>query len=155
MRNFLFVHYFSRTGREKNWKYIDFSYTRECIISLSFSSMLDKIHNFNFSVEKAVWWAWIIFTSLFFLGSVFFPFIYNQTQGVALQAKFQEGQFNGYNTAFSLLGQALESQVKEGCKQPLPVTVASGQTMGIVNYACLAQAQQQAPAPAAPQAPAK
>ena len=115
--------------------------------------MLDKIHNFNFSVEKAVWWAWIIFTSLFFLGSVFFPFIYNQTQGVALQAKFQEGQFNGYNTAFSLLGQALDSQVKEGCKQPL--TVASGQTMGIVNYACLAQAQQQAPAPAAPQAPAK
>ena len=109
---------------------------------------MDKLNGFNFSIEKAVWWAWIIFTSLYFLGSVFFPFIYNQTQGAALQAKFQEGQLSGYNGAFTLLGQALTSQVKEGCKQALPVSVASGQTIGIVNVTCLQQ-------PAAPQAPAK
>lgn len=114
---------------------------------------MEKVRNFNLPVEKAIWWAWILFTSLYFLVSMFLPVIYTQTQQVALQGKYQEGQVSGYNTAFSLLGQALDAQVREGCKQALPVSVASGQTMGIVNVGCLQQPQ--AGAQNAPQAQTK
>ena len=74
-------------------------------------------------VSRAVAWAWVIFTTLYFLLSLAVPVIVSKAQNQAMQGSFQNGQLNGYNSAFSLMGQALTSQVKEGCKQALPLTV--------------------------------
>ena len=98
-------------------------------------------------VSRAVAWAWVIFTTLYFLLSLAVPVIVSKAQNQAMQGSFQNGQLNGYNSAFSLMGQALTSQVKEGCKQALPLTVGSGQTIGVVNVDCLPKPQAGAPAP--------
>ena len=98
-------------------------------------------------VSRAVAWAWVIFTTLYFLLSLAVPYILRDvaSQNIALQQSFtngqQNGQLNGYNTAFGMMGQALSAQVKEGCKQALPLTVGSGQTIGVVNIDCLPKPQ--------------
>ena len=69
----------------------------------------------------------------------------SKAQNEAMQGSYQNGQQNGYNTAFGMIGQALGAQVKEGCKQALPLTVGSGQTIGVVNIDCLPKPQTGAP----------
>ena len=83
----------------------------------------DSCMNVCGPVSRAVAWAWVIFTTLYFLLSLAVPVIVSKAQNQAMQGSFQNGQLNGYNSAFSLMGQALTSQVKEGCKQALPLTV--------------------------------
>ena len=107
----------------------------------------DSCMNVCGPVSRAVAWAWVIFTTLYFLLSLAVPVIVSKAQNQAMQGSFQNGQLNGYNSAFSLMGQALTSQVKEGCKQALPLTVGSGQTIGVVNVDCLPKPQAGAPAP--------
>ena len=107
----------------------------------------DSCMNVCGPVSRAVAWSWVIFTTLYFLLSLAVPVIISKAQNQAMQGSFQNGQLNGYNSAFSLMGQALTSQVKEGCKQALPLTVGSGQTIGVVNVDCLPKPQAGAPAP--------
>ena len=107
----------------------------------------DSCMNVCGPVSRAVAWSWVIFTTLYFLLSLAVPVIVSKAQNQAMQGSFQNGQLNGYNSAFSLMGQALTSQVKEGCKQALPLTVGSGQTIGVVNVDCLPKPQAGAPAP--------
>jgi hypothetical protein len=99
--------------------------------------------------------AWIIFTTLYFLISVSYPFIIGKTQNVALeqaravgynQAVSQAMQTfsgnvfqNGYGKAVLDLATALDAQVKWGCKEAVPVQIGSG-ALGIVNVACIEQA---------------
>ncbi len=94
-------------------------------------------------VSRAVAWAWVIFTTLFFLLYFAVPSIYVKTQTQALNGAYQNGQVSGYNTAFSQLGEVLDKQVKGGCKEAIPVNVGSG-TLGVVNTACLKGADQSA-----------
>lgn len=126
----------------------------------------------NFSGITATWAlvvAWIIFTSLYFLFSVTYPFVVGKTQSAAIQA----AQVQGYNTAVSQamqtfsgnvfqngygkavldLASALDAQLKGGCKEIVPIQIGSG-AIGIVNVACIQQATAWAQAPAqAPAAP--
>lgn len=136
--------------------------------------MLDRPQ--NASMSTILLWVWVGITSLYFFGSLAYTFVTNQTlnqknqlaeqvqaayangynAAVADALKsfsgnaFQNGQNNGYLTAFMNLGQALSAQVADGCKQVIPINLGSGTTMGVVNVACLQQGQSgatQAPAP--------
>jgi hypothetical protein len=120
----------------------------------------------QFTASGALVIAWIIFTSLYFLISVTYPFIVGKTQSAAIQ----QAQVQGYNSAVSQamqtfsgnvfqngygkavldLATALDAQVKNGCKEAVPVQIGSG-ALGIVNVACITQALSGAtqPAPAA------
>jgi hypothetical protein len=110
--------------------------------------------NYNISIQSSIVAAWVLFVSLYFLGSIAYPYLASKNLDAAYQngraagsqetynaamASFSGNVFqNGYSTAFGQLGQALATQVKEGCKQAIPVTVASGTTIGVVNTGCLA-----------------
>ena len=85
----------------------------------------DSCMNVCGPVSRAVAWSWVIFTTLYFLLSLAVPYIIRDvsSQNIALQQSFINGQQNGANSAFGMMGQALTSQVKEGCKQALPLTV--------------------------------
>lgn len=56
---------------------------------------------------------------------------------------------NGYGKAVLDLASALDAQVKGGCKEAVPVTIGSG-SLGIINTACIAQAQAQTQTPLPP-----
>jgi|GEM_PF-3958394 len=92
------------------------------------------------TLGKTLGFAWILFTTLYFLFSLAYPFVVQSTQTNVLQGAYQNGQVSGYTTAFTQLGQVLDEQMKGGCKQAVPVNVGSGVTLGVVNVACL-QAQ--------------
>jgi ABC-type Fe3+ transport system permease subunit len=92
-------------------------------------------------IASLLLWVWIVFTSAYTLFSFAYPFIVSQTQTNALNASFQNGQLNGYNTAFGQLGQALANQFKDGCKQAIPVNVGATGAIGIVSVDCIAQSQ--------------
>ncbi len=98
-------------------------------------------------VSRAVAWAWVVFTTLFFLLYLAAPYLIERNQTQALNGAYQNGQINGYNTAFTQLGDVLDKQVKGGCKEAIPVNVGSG-TLGVVNTACLKGAEQPAQTPA-------
>jgi hypothetical protein len=92
------------------------------------------------SIAKTLGFAWVFFATLYFLFSLAYPFVVQNTQNTAIQGAYQNGQVSGYTTAFTQLGQVLDEQIKGGCKQAVPVNVGSGLTLGVVNVACL-QAQ--------------
>jgi hypothetical protein len=109
--------------------------------------------------------AWIFFTSVYFLLSVGYPFVIGKTQSAAIATAQQQGYNtavsqamqtfsgnvfqNGYGKAVLDLASALDAQVKWGCKEAVPVTIWSG-SLGIINTACIAQAQSGATKPPAP-----
>ena len=104
------------------------------------------------SIAKTLGFAWVLFATLYFLFSVGYPFLLQNTQTTVLQGAYQNGQVSGYTTAFTQLGQVLDEQMKGGCKQAVPVNVGSGVTLGVVNIACL-QAQTGATLPPGSQVP--
>jgi hypothetical protein len=137
--------------------------------------MLDRTQSPG--VSTILLWVWIGITSLYFFGSIIYTAYtsqnlkqedqinkqvqaayangYNAAVADALKSfsgnAFQNGQNNGYLTAFMNLGQALSAQVTDGCKQVIPINLGTGTTMGVVNVACLQQGQSgttQEPAPA-------
>ena len=61
---------------------------------------------------------------------------------------------NGYGKAVLDLAGALETQVKGGCKEAVPVTIGTG-SIGILSTVCLQQAASGATQPTPTPAPAK
>jgi hypothetical protein len=124
------------------------------LVSVLFLIISPMERNYNINIQASIVAAWVLFVSLYFLCSIAYPYIATKSMDAAYQngraagtqetytaamASFSGNVFqNGYSTAFGQLGQALATQVKEGCKQAIPVTVASGTTIGVVNTGCLA-----------------
>lgn len=122
----------------------------------------------NLTVGGVLVGAWIFFTSVYFFLSVGYPFVIGKTQSVALATAQQQGYNtavnqamqtfsgnvfqNGYGKAVLDLATALQAQVAGGCKEAVPVTIGTG-SLGIINIACIAQAQ--SGATAAQPSPAK
>lgn len=106
----------------------------------------------SLSIAKTLGFAWVLFSTLYFLFSVGYPFVVQNTQNTVIQGAYQNGQVSGYTTAFTQLGQVLDEQIKGGCKQAVPVNVGSGVTLGVVNVACL-QAQTGSTLPQGSQVP--
>ena len=117
----------------------------------------------NVSITGVIIIAWVFFTSVYFFLSVVYPFVIGKTQALALQTAQKQGYDtavgqamqtlsgnvfqNGYGKAVLDLASALDAQVKGGCKEAVPVTIGSG-SLGIINTACIAQAQAQTQNPA-------
>lgn len=117
----------------------------------------------NISVGKAITAAWVFTVSVFFLYSIFFPFLESAKISAATQAGYnngysaaatqamasfsgntlQNGYNNGYGTAILQLAQALSAQYEGGCQEPVPVTIGSG-SVGVVSVDCLQRAAQAA-----------
>lgn len=117
----------------------------------------------NVSVGKAITAAWVLFATVFFLYSVFFPSLektkidavsqaaYNQGFAAAANQAMssfsgnvlQNGYNNGYGTAILQLAQALANQYSQGCKEAVPVTIGSG-SVGVISVDCLQKAAQEA-----------
>ncbi len=141
--------------------------------------MFEQTPQKSLSVGMILLWVWVAFTSLYLFLTVAYPYInkstvestavtayqngYNAAVSDALRSfsgnAYQNGKNEGYLTAFINLGQALNAQVSDGCKQVIPIQLGTGVTMGVVNVACLQQpasgAQQPAPQAPAPEAQKK
>lgn len=118
----------------------------------------------NLTIGGSLVLAWVFFTTVYFLLSVGYPFVVGKTQSAALLNAQQQGYNtavnqamqtfsgnvfqNGYGKAVLDLANALDAQVKGGCKEAVPVTIGSG-SIGIINTACIEQAKA-ATAPAQP-----
>lgn len=134
--------------------------------------MFDQTQAKSQSIGMILLWVWVAFTSLYLFISIAYPYInkstvestavnayqngYNAAVSDALKSfsgnAYQNGKNEGYLTAFINLGQALNAQVTDGCKQVIPIQLGTGVTMGVVNVACLQQpagSGAQAPAPEA------
>jgi hypothetical protein len=117
----------------------------------------------NITTSGALMVAWMIFTTLYFLFSVTYPFIVGRTQSAALQAAQAQGYNsavsqamqtfsgnvfqNGYGKAVVDLATALDAQVKGGCNEAVPIQIGSG-ALGVVNVACIQKALSGATTPA-------
>jgi hypothetical protein len=124
------------------------------LIGVLFFIISPMERKFTIDIQSSIIAAWVLFVSLYFLCSIAYPYIATKSMDAAYQngraagtqetynaamASFSGNVFqNGYSTAFGQLGQALATQVKEGCKSAIPVTVASGTTIEILNTGCLA-----------------
>jgi hypothetical protein len=127
--------------------------------------MFSKESVASLSIGTLIGSAWVIFTTVYFLLSLTYPYIqsaqingadqngYNRgftTASNAAMASFSGNVFqNGFGTAVGQLGQALTKQIADGCKDAIPVTIGTG-SIGIVNAGCLQTpaATPGAPAPA-------
>jgi hypothetical protein len=110
----------------------------------------------NITVWGALILAWVFFTTVYFLLSIGYPLVIGKTQSAALANAQQQGYNvavsqamqtfsgnvfqNGYGKAVLDLATALQAQVEGGCKEAVPVTIGSG-SLGIINVACISQAQ--------------
>lgn len=124
----------------------------------------------NITIGGLIVMAWVFFTSVYFFLSVGYPFVIGKTQSAALSTAQQQGYNsavsqamqtfsgnvfqNGYGKAVLDLAAALDTQVKNGCKEAVPVTIGTG-AIGIINTACIQQAQPTEQAPSPEIAPAK
>jgi hypothetical protein len=120
--------------------------------------MISKESLANLGLGKILGAAWIFFTTVYFFLTMVAPYLILQVQGnlinnavnTQLNTVFQKGQENGqnigYQSAYAQLGQALGAQFQGGCKEPIPVNLGSGTTVGIISMNCLQQAAAQQPA---------
>jgi hypothetical protein len=132
------------------------------LVFLFFSMFHQDSPLHKITASGAVLIAWIIFTSLYFLLSVTYPFVVGKTQSAAIQ----QAQVQGYNTAVSQamqtfsgnvfqngygkavldLATALDAQVKGGCAEAVPVQIGTG-VLAVVNVECIQKALSGATAP--------
>jgi hypothetical protein len=114
---------------------------------------------FSFNREKAaasagsaILWAWVVFTSLFTLYSLFFGVLQSSKIQAAQQSGYAQGANavsqqamqsfsgnvfqNGYSSAVSQLVGELAKQYEGGCTQAVPVSVGTG-SIGLLSADCL------------------
>lgn len=113
----------------------------------------------NVSLTKAVAIIWFIFTTLYFLLSITVPMItgkiqadlitraqiqgHNQGMADAMQSLSGNVYQNGYVSAIGQLVGALDKQITDGCKEPVPVQIGTG-SVGIMSIPCLQKLQEAA-----------
>lgn len=123
--------------------------------------MFQKDAPINVSLTKAVAVIWFIFTTLYFLLSITIPMIAGKVQsdmivraqiqghnqGVADTMQSLSGNVfqNGYVSAVGQLVGALDKQIADGCKEPVPVQIGTG-SVGIMSIPCLQKLQEAASA---------
>ena len=121
--------------------------------------MFQKDAPMNVSLTKAVAIIWFIFTTLYFLLSITIPMIAGKVQsdlivraqiqghnqGVADAMQSLSGNVfqNGYVSAVGQLVGALDKQIADGCKEPVPVQIGTG-SVGIMSIPCLQKLQEAA-----------
>jgi hypothetical protein len=115
--------------------------------------MFSKESVASLSIGTLIGSAWVIFTTVYFLLSLTYPYIQSTQVNGATQNGYNRGANDGFGTAVGQLGQALTKQIADGCKDAIPVTIGTG-SIGIVNAGCLQTPVATPGAPAPANAPA-